>query len=335
MSPNYSHITDFFEKNVCYRKKTGWNNEKWFNEYKSELLADPVFTQIYEAVNHNLEKIFPVNFQSFSNPGTPTKIRLRSDGFLKCSKQWKLYDTFILFSCVKVNNVKTYVVLTSNYFANYSFSIRSSNSFFTKEFSDLQEWSSSPDGITVHQRRASRTSVTTFIYWHGTFDEHSSLSGYMNLLSSIPQNGYSFVARSLNRGPSIPRRNREMIREIYDNSCAFKIVNSCSTYRSRNEDILKHIHHIIPREFFNDHEIYDGEIINNLNNLILLCYRCHEDVHSRNVTTRSEAFENIISVLKEENKFNDFLQYLTQTVHITLPLLYNVYGLDFDGANNE
>ena len=80
-----------------------------------------------------------VNIHSFSNYHSPNKIRIRSDLFLRNAKKFILGDIFVIFACVNVDNVKTYVVITSNYFTSYSHSLTSSNSFFTKDFKDLIE----------------------------------------------------------------------------------------------------------------------------------------------------------------------------------------------------
>ena len=148
---NYSWITSYLRKNVIYRKNANQSNNDWLKFYENKLQNDKVFKEIIKTVG--LNNIYPVNIHSFSNYHSPNKIRIRSDLFLRNARKFILGDIFVIFACVNVDNVKTYVVITSNYFTSYSHSLTSSNSFFTKDFKDLIEWSKENGNYEVNRWR--------------------------------------------------------------------------------------------------------------------------------------------------------------------------------------
>lgn len=329
MSPNYSHITSFFEENVVFRKpKSVRNTAQWYKMYKNELEKDPVFLKIKNAVG--ISNIFYKNLESFSHPDYKTKFRLRSDLFLKTALKHKLDKTFVLFSCVRINGIKTYIVLTSNYFSKYPNKTSSSNSFLTKEFDELKKWSTEEGGYVLNERKTKRSNVVTYIFWHGNENNLQSLDTYLNILSIIPREGYAYVRKAQPGDPAIPKTTADLIRKIYNYECAFKLPHSCLTQNSFNNDISKEIHHIVTREFFRDQKITNSKIVNNKNNLVLLCFKCHDKLSSKNKFVRKKYLSELLDILKQRDLYVDFEKYLLNDVKITIPLLYKMYGVSYD-----
>ena len=214
--------------------------------------------------------------QSFSNIHSPNKIRIRSDLFLNDAKKFKLNKIFVIFSCVRMNNIKTYVVITSNHFTSYSFSLSSSNSFFTKNFVDLKNWSYENGRYEINKRKIKdKGEIPTYIFWHGTENNIDNLKEYLNVLKNIQNSGYYCLRSTNNSSPNIPLNIRQQVLKSYNNECALKQINTCLTQKSNPNDIKIEIHHIVLRSYFKDNNITQSEIVNNLNNLILLCFKCH------------------------------------------------------------
>lgn len=327
---NYSWITNYLRKNVIYRKNNNQSNDNWLKFYGDELKNDKVFREIIKTVG--LNNIYPVNIQSFSNYHSPNKIRIRSDLFLRNAKKFKLSDTFVIFACVNVNNVKTYVVITSNYFKSYSHSLTSSNSFFTKDFEDLIKWSKENANYEVSRRRIKGIGeIPTYIFWHGNENNIENLKEYLNVLKVVEENGYYYLRRDNRTSPSIPLSVQQQVRNNYNNECGLKYGNNCLTQNSNSSDVFTEIHHIVPRSYFQENNITDSKIVNNINNLILLCFKCHDKLTSRFEIDRKKYLDYCLDILKKTNKFKYFENYLLNTVHITIPILYKlIYGLNDD-----
>lgn len=327
---NYSWITNYLRKNVIYHKNANQSNDNWLKFYGNELQNDKVFNEILKTVN--LNNIYPVNMQSFSNYHWPNKIRIRSDLFLKNARQFKLNNIFVIFACVNVNNIKTYVVITSNYFTSYSHSLTSSNSFFTKNFEDLIKWSKEKGNYEVSRRRIRGVGeIPTYIFWHGNENNIENLKEYLNVLKVVEENGYYYLKRSNSPSPSLPLNVKEQVKNIYKNECGLKQTNNCLTQNSNSNDIALEIHHIVPRSYFEKNNITDSKIINNINNLIPLCWKCHDKLTTNSETERKKYLDYCLETLEKSNKLNDFQDYLLNMVHITIPILYKlIYGVARD-----
>ena len=328
---NYSYVKDFIDNNICYkRSRKATTTEKWYSSYKSELDNDKVFSCIRKYFD--FKHIFPINMQSFCNKNNPSTFCLRSDIFLKLAIKKKLEDIYLIFSCVKVENVKTYIVITSNYFSDYPNSIQSSNSFFTKDIEDLKKWSKNKGDFFLNYRTSKKIGKTlTYICWHGNENNIDKLDNYLNVLVAIPQNGYGFFGKNdRNTNFNFSTKEKEEVYKKFNGKCALLSNNSCLTSRSLNDDILKEIHHIVPRQFFRERKIEDIKIVNNINNLILLCHKCHDSLSSRDLSKRKKILENCLNVLKEKNQLTNFEDYLLNIVHITKPILYKIYGVKYD-----
>lgn len=329
---NYQQITNYLKKNVIYRKKLGQSTSKWFSFYQDQLKFDNVFNEILKIVK-NVDKIFPINVQSFSHKNFPTKIRIRSDLFLNKALSCRLNDIFIIFSCVRIEDKKTYIILTSNHFTHYTKSLNSSNSFFTKDFHDLINWANSNGEIEKNMTRIRGIGkTTTYLYWHGNENNIEGLKDYLGVLSQIENYTYYLKSKKIftqHIQISIDKRNQ--IFNFYNNECALKKINKCLTMNSTiNNDISKQIHHIVPISYFHDRRITDDKIINNTNNLILLCFKCHQMLSSRVKQERKNFLDYCFDSMRKNNKFNDFQNYLWNDVHITIPILYKIYGVDYE-----
>ena len=323
----YKNISNFLEKNVVYKRKNE-TTEHWFNKYKNELKNDIVFQEILN-LNIPLSNIFPINITSLCNYHCPEKIRIRSDLFLRKSIIDQLRETNIIFSCIKINGKKTYIILSSNYFSSYNKSIKSSNSFITKNFGDLSKWSKEQGDYYINERKTKRNCIVTYILWHGNEDHIEHLHDYLFVLAKIPQYGYLNLSEKKNNS-SINSEIKKLICEFYSQKCALTCNNNCLTQSSRNEDISKEIHHLVPREYFRKNNIHDTSIINDINNLMLLCYKCHDKLSSKNKNERKDFLNFCLNSLKANNKFNDFEHYLITKVYITIPILFKIYGVDYE-----
>lgn len=327
---NYSQITNYLKENVFYRKSRSQSNSDWYQFYKNELQNDKVFNEILKTVN--LDNIYPINMQSFSNIHSPNKVRIRSDLFLNNALKFRLNKIFVIFACVKINNIKTYIVITSNHFTSYSHSLTSSNSFFTKDFNELTKWSTQKGNYEINKRRKrGMGEIPTYIFWHGTENNIENLKEYLNVLKNVEESGYYCFRRTNNSSPNIPLNVKQQVLNDYNNECGLKQINTCLTQSSDPNHIATEIHHIVSRSYFEDNNITQSEIVNNLNNLILLCYKCHDKLTSRLKEERKKYLDYCIDTLKKTNKFNEFQNYLLNMVHITIPILYQqVYGVNYE-----
>ena len=328
---NYQEITNYLKKNVIYRKKMGQSTSKWFSFYHDQLKFDKVFNEILGIVK-NVDKIFPVNIQSFSNKYFPQKIRIRSDLFLNKALSCRLNDIFIIFSCVRIEDKKTYIILSSNHFTNYTKSLNSSNSFFTKDFHDLINWANSNGAITKNETRIRGVGkATTYLYWHGNENHIEGLKDYLGVLSQIENYAYYLKSEKSNSRIQVSIDKRNQIFNFYNNECALKKINKCLTMDSTiNKNISKQIHHIVPISYFQDRKIFDDKIINNTNNLILLCFKCHQMLSSHVKHERKKFLDYCFDSMKRSNRFEDFQNYLWNDLHITIPILYKIYCVDYE-----
>lgn len=329
---DYQGIVDYLRNNVIYRKKKGQSTSEWFTFYQKQLKFDSVFNEILRVVK-NVDKIFPINIQSFCHTCFPQKIRIRSDLFLNKALSCKLNDIFIIFSCVKIEDKKTYIVLTSNHFTHYKKSLNSSNSFFTKDFNDLINWSNNNGEIAKNESRIKHIGkITTYLYWHGNENHIEGLKDYLSVLSQIENYAYYLKSKEItNHRIQIPIDKKNQILNFYNNECALKKNNKCLIMDSTtNNDICKQIHHIVPRYYFQDKKIFDDKIINNTNNLILLCFKCHQKLSSQVKQERKKFLDYCLESMKKNNIFNNFENYLWNDLHITIPILYKIYGVDYE-----
>jgi hypothetical protein len=124
----------------------------------------------------------------------------------------------------------------------------------------------------------------------------------------------------------IPANIKTLCEERYTNLCALMSVGHCLT-NTTNPNNPKEHHHIVPKNWFYSQNITDTQIVNNINNLILLCNPCHDKQTDRNINTRRMYFNYLLDSLRQLNYYDDFLQYLNDDVHLTLPLLERIYGL--------
>lgn len=327
---NYSEITNYLKENVLYRKFKNQSNTDWYQSYENQLKNDKVFNEILKTVD--LDNIYPINIQSFANIHSPNKIRIRSDLFLAGAKRFKLNKIFVIFACINVNNIKTYVVITSNHFTSYSHSLSSSNSFFVKNFEDLKKWSNENGKYEINKRRVKGAGeIPVYIFWHGTENNIDNLKEYLNVLKNVEESGYYYLRRTNNSSPQIPSNVRQQVLNNYRNECSLKYIDKCLTRNSNSNDVAKEIHHIVARQYFEDNNITDSKIVNNLNNLMLLCFKCHGKLTSSSDEDRKKYLDYCLDVLKKENKFNQFQDYLLNVVHITIPILYRcVYGVSYE-----
>ncbi len=329
---NYDQIIRFLRKNVVYRKKPKQTILDWLNQYNDQLKFDKVFNEILK-ITKSIDKIYPINIASFCNKYLPNKIRIRSDQFLSKSRSCRLNDIFIIFSCVKIEHKKTYIVLTSNHFTNYTKSISSSNSFFTKDFTDLKNWANNVGEISKNEARVRGIGkTTTYLYWHGNENHIEKLSDYLGVLSQIENYAYYLKEKNKkNLRVKISKDTKMEIFNFYNNECALRQINKCITIESQiNDNISKHIHHIVPLYYFYDQKIFDDKIINNKNNLILLCFKCHAMLSSHIKLERKKFLDYCLEFMKKANKFIDFQNYLWDDLHITIPILYKIYGVDYE-----
>jgi hypothetical protein len=97
----------------------------------------------------------------------PTAIRLRpsySDEFLNEATIHR-NGTFLIFSCVLINGIKTYFIVSSNYFQNYNFSKKSGNSFLSFDYANLCEFSIQNNRIRTKNTHISHVGqIPTFLY---------------------------------------------------------------------------------------------------------------------------------------------------------------------------
>lgn len=292
---------------------------------KKDLEKDFVYGEMIKCVGK--ENLFFCNWTSMSMHNDPTKIRLRNDNFLKLSKKEKLMKTFILFSIIKIENKKLYFVLSSNYFTNYSFSINSSNSFINKDISDLKKWVNEENKIRYWERNIkNKGKQPIYLFWTGTNinQNYESLITYLTTLSKIKSTNYAiFNKKEIHF--SLSKTNKDIVNTKYDNLCALLKNYKCLTIPHSNKHTYKEFHHIVPKEWFIENKIFNKDIINDPNNIILLCKKCH-------IKQRSDPkyLEYVIDSIKKHNLYSDFINYLYNKVNITLPILYKIYGLSYE-----
>ena len=153
----------------------------------------------------------------------------------------------------------------------------------------------------------------------------------MNVLKNVEESGYYYLRRINNSSPQIPLDIRQQVLNNWKNECGLKHIDKCLTQNSIPDDIAKEIHHLVARQYFKDNNIIDSRIVNNLNNLILLCFKCHDKLTSSSDEDRKKYLDYLLDVLKKENKFYQFQDYLLNVVHITIPILYQcIYGVSYE-----
>lgn len=285
------------------------------------------------------DHIFYHNWTSFSNiHSEPTAIRIRDDKFLVKTLENKLRDTFAIFSCIKINGTKLYFVMTSNYFTNYCYKTTSSNSFICWDLKDLYEWVKNPDQIIQSERRVKRKGdQPIYQFWVGTdkVEDFEQLKQYLEILSHIRTTNYSILNRYVQDEArvSIPKDVSDGVKFRYDGICALLKNHKCE-YSNENPSVFtkvkRHEHHIVPRKWFDTCSTKKVKFVNNSNNLILLCNNCHDKLHGKDPLARKHTLDSIIECMKQINIYDNFVNYLQNDLNITLPILYRIYGVDYD-----
>lgn len=314
--PNYSWVIDILndEKNI----NTIENKELFL---KSDILK--IIRESYPKITD--DRIVFANIQSMCLTTDPTKIRIRSDKFLRWVKNFN-FDC-MLVSIAKHFGKKYYYIFLGKSFEEYCFSDYSSNSFLNFNFEDLfpvNGWKENY-GIkikTVSNRRKEKSKYFYYVSEDAlkSNDDINKLKDFCErFIKQIPLEPYpKIVYKALEITPGI----RKKVFDLFPNRCICSVgENICINKDSINWNSFEknpsltslHLHHFIPKEHFrNMYNVkkLNTEIINSYLNLVPLCPSCHSTIHKGNDLQKMMIINKIFEVQKKLNIHNDFLDYL-------------------------
>jgi len=274
------------------------------------------------------ENLWITNIQSMAMSKNPNMLRVRNDKFLNKSKQG---EDACLISGIRLNNKELFLVYFGKSFIGYNKSIKSSNSFITFTFEQLNKMSECKDQIqTKNVKKGAK-----YLFYSSTDFDENMFENYLNMLQNIELHGYD--AKDSKYDPSIPSENRKIIEDRYESICAIAFENpsdcelasqiskNSKFFLSKNYDI----HHFIPKEYFKQY--FDGlldwkNVIHNTLNLVPLCRYCHKNIHASDKTLVKKTFEYVIQAYKKANVYLDFLNFLKENTSLkNISELLNFY----------
>ena len=309
--------------------------KNWYTIYKDQLNNDPVFKLILQS-GIEICNVYPGNWKSMCMNSRPSDIRLRPAGeeeFLNNCIQFKLNKTLIVFSCIKIDDVKVYFICSSNHFSEYFHKPDVGNSFIRMDISELESFKEEPNQIRNHTRRVkNKGDQSIYQFWTGTDKDtnYSSLLAYVQILTKIQSCNYAVLNRiNIPTRKSIPNSIRTKVCDLWNNKCSLTFINKC--LRQNNIDFDIEIHHVVPWQWFLENKYIDNNIANNINNLVPLCRPCHDKMSDKQETEKRKYLGYLIESLKENHKINDFEDYIFNVLHITYPILYKIYGVEYNG----
>ena len=316
------------------------------NNLKEEDLISSNFYQFLTNNNENDalrfvkdETLFIVNIQSLSLKQHPTRLRIRSDNFLKLAKENKEGG---IMTGIRIENKKYFLFFSTKYFFNYNYDTNQGNSFITFDYYDLiNNYTKYPTDSIIEKNSKNKT-----IFFYVSSEDNFSpelFKSFNKIINSIPE-GYLLNKTKNIIVPPISDFTKKDIRILHKDLCGLvsKYENKyfdCPCRKDIDIDFLKEndlnytdIHHFAPKKFLLDifrkqKKDINWNIIHDEINLIPLCTPCHIAIHKgkNNIELVKKVFKSIIESYKINNRYNDFIKYLDFNFNISIEDLLNFY----------
>ena len=304
-------------------------NEKNINseEEKQIFLNSDIFKTIQKVFpNIKADKVIFRKIESFCNEKTPSRVRIRSDRFLKKVKNGN-FDC-LLVSIIRHLNNKYYYIFLGKSFEGYCFKTNGSNSFLTFEFNELfPDYEKFDIGLRMKEiYKKGGKYITKYFYYLSKYVlsdnyEVDDLISFCKVVTKASLDPYKLPS---NLGKNISAIDRKKILELYPLRCICSIGDNLCVNKSIDWDYfeknpsnnLLHLHHFIPKEHFkkeyrNESEL-NWKIINNYLNLIPLCSSCHDCIHKGSQNEIEKIINKIFEVQKKIGIYNQFIEFLIE-----------------------
>lgn len=289
------------------------------------------------------ETLFIVNIQSFSSKKNPTRLRIRSDNFLKLAKEKKDGGAI---TGIRINGKKYFLFFWTKYFFDYNSDTNNSNSFITFNYYDLINNYAKylTDSIIEKNSKINKENKIIFFYVSSEDNFNPELfKSFNKIINSIPD---SYLINKTENIviPPISEFTKKDIRILHKDLCGLvsEYENKyfdCPCKKDINIDFLKEndlnytdIHHFAPKKFLVDifrkqKKDINWNIIHDEINLIPLCTPCHTAIHKgkNNTELVTKVFNSIIESYKINNRYEEFIKYLDLNFNLDINDLLNFY----------
>lgn len=280
------------------------------------------------------------NIQSLALKSDPSRLRIRSDQFLKLVKA---QQTGALITGIKINNQKYFCFFSTKYFFNYHFNVNQSNSFITFTYQDLINNYTIYDNDGIIEKT---TKTNGKIYFYVSVNDHFNpqlFTAFNKTIKSIPDLSIQNKT-TITFIPPIADVIKKRIRALNQDWCAlvFNDQNNlyhCPCQKAIDIAFLKannlnytDLHHFAPKDFLanffkKQNKDINWNIIHDEINLVPLCTPCHSAIHKgkNNPKLVTSVFQAIIKSYQITNRYNRFIKYLDQNFKMKIQDLLNLY----------